>query len=99
MEHAIVPRRAYVIVYVALMALLAATVAAYFVDLGPLNLALALAIAVAKVLLIILYFMHVRYGDRLTWVVAGAAFFWLAILIGLTMNDYISRGWLPTTGK
>jgi cytochrome c oxidase subunit 4 len=38
--------------------------------------------------------MHVRYGSRLTWVFVGAGFFWLAIMVALTMGDYMTRGWL-----
>jgi cytochrome c oxidase subunit 4 len=51
----------------------------------------ALTIAVVKALLVILYFMHVRYSDKLTWVFAAAGFFWLLILIGGTMDDVIRR--------
>jgi cytochrome c oxidase subunit 4 len=40
--------------------------------------------------------MHVRYSTRLTWIVVIAGFFWLGILLALTMSDYISRGWLGT---
>ena len=66
-------------------------------DLGPLNNIVMLAVAVAKALLVVLFFMHVRWSTRLTWVVAGAGFFWLLILFTLTMADYLSRGWVPGT--
>ena len=52
---------------------------------------IAIAIALLKMLLILLFFMHVRYSNRLTWIFAGAGFVWLAILIGLTLNDYRTR--------
>jgi cytochrome c oxidase subunit IV len=42
----------------------------------------------------VLYFMHVRYGSRLTWVVIGAGVFWLLILLTLLLTDYSSRGWM-----
>ena len=51
------------------------------------------------ILLIILYFMHVRYNSRLAWVFASAGFIWLGILLVLVMSDYISRGWVPGTLK
>jgi cytochrome c oxidase subunit 4 len=51
----------------------------------------AVAIATAKAILILLYFMHIRYSRPLTWAVAGAAFFWLFILFGLTLSDYLTR--------
>ena len=39
--------------------------------------------------------MHVRWSSRLTWVVAMSGFFWLLILFGIGMTDYMSRGWVP----
>ncbi|HEY3137015.1 MAG TPA: hypothetical protein VGL29_13375 [Blastocatellia bacterium] len=41
-----------------------------------------------------LYFMHVRWSSRLTWVFVCAGFFWLAIMVALTLSDYLTRGWL-----
>ena len=58
------------------------------------NTVVALAIAVTKAMLVVLYFMHVRYSSRLTWVVVAGGFLWLLIMIGLTMSDYLSRGML-----
>ena len=43
--------------------------------------------------------MHLRESSGLIWVVAGGGFFWLAILIGLTMSDVVTRGWLPVGVK
>lgn len=90
----IAPRSLYYTIFAALMVLTAATVAVAYVDLGPLNTSVALSIAVLKGTLVILYFMHVRYSTRLTWVLACAAFFWLGILVVLTLSDYLSRGWM-----
>lgn len=99
MSQHIVPLKVYFSVFIALMVLLAATIGAALLDLGPLHLVTALIIAGAKAILIILYFMHVRYSSRISWVFAGAGFFWLLILIVLSIGDYISRGWLtPPTG-
>jgi cytochrome c oxidase subunit 4 len=55
----------------------------------------AITIAITKALLVMLYFMHVRYSGRLIWIFAGAGVFWFLILIVLTLADYLSRGWLP----
>jgi cytochrome c oxidase subunit 4 len=73
------------------------TVAAAKVDMGALNNIVMLAIACTKASLVILFFMHVRWSSRLTWVVAMAGFFWLLILFGIGMSDYMSRGWVPGT--
>ncbi len=84
--------RTYALVFLALLVLTGLTTAIAYLDLGgSLNRMVALAIAVGKALLVILYFMHVRYSDRLTWVFAAAGFFWLLILIGGTMDDVLTR--------
>jgi cytochrome c oxidase subunit IV len=83
--------KTYTAVFVALMVLLGGTVSAYFVSLGEFNTIAALLIAAAKTLLVILFFMHVRYSERLLWVFVVAGFFWLAILISLTLGDVLTR--------
>jgi cytochrome c oxidase subunit 4 len=88
----------YLAIFAALMVLTAITVAVAFVDLGPLNTAVALAVAVIKATLVILFFMHVKYSSRLTWLVVGSGFFFLMIMLALTMSDVVSRGWLGTPG-
>ena len=91
MSPTIVPTRTYLAIFVALMVLLGITVAVAYVDLGKFNLAAAMAIAVAKAALIVAFFMHLRSARRLTWVFAGAGFFWLAIMLVLAMTDYATR--------
>ena len=65
-------------------------------NLGALNFPVALSIAIVKATLVILFFMHVKYSSRLTKLVAGGAFFFLVILFGLTMTDYLSRAWFAS---
>ena len=91
MKNGVPSSRAYVGTFVALMALLGITIMAGYIDLGVLNLPIAMAISLAKTLLIILFFMHVWHGSRLTWVIAGAGFFWLMLLLVLAMTDYRTR--------
>lgn len=92
-EH-VTPVSAYLAIFGALMVLTIITVAVAWVDLGTLNIGVALAVAVVKAGLVVLYFMHLKYSSRLTWVVAGAGFFWLLILLGIIMSDYATRGWM-----
>lgn len=89
-----VERKTYFIVFGVLLFLTVVTTAVAFIELGRWNTVLALTIAVGKALLVALYFMHVRYSSRLTRVVLAAGLFWLGIMIGLTMSDYLSRHWL-----
>ncbi|HEX5503409.1 MAG TPA: cytochrome C oxidase subunit IV family protein [Thermomicrobiales bacterium] len=95
----VVPVGVYVAVWVALMCLLGGTIVASLFDLGLFNPVIALLIAAAKGLLIIFFFMHVKYAGRLVFVFAAAGFFWLGILMVLSMSDYVSRTWLNVPGK
>lgn len=90
--------RTYVIVYFALLALLALTIAAAYVNLGPFNIVVALTIAAAKAFLIFLFYMHLRRSSLLTRLVAVAGILWLAILFALMLSDYLTRFWVPALG-
>ncbi len=60
-------------------------------NLGPANPIVALSIAILEATLVGLFFMHLKYGSRLTWIFVGASLFWLAILLLLILSDYGSR--------
>ena len=94
-EHAehIVSVRTYVVVFITLLVLAAATTAVADVDLGIFNTVVALAIASTKAVLVILFFMHVKYSSRLVKLTVGAGFFTFFVLITMTLSDYISRAW------
>jgi len=94
----IAPPSMYYKVFFALIIGTVLTVAAAKVDMGPLNNVVMLLIAATKATLVILFFMHVRWSSRLTWLVVASGFFWLLILFGITMTDYLTRGWVPGTG-
>jgi cytochrome c oxidase subunit 4 len=98
-EH-IVSRKIYFLIFGALMVLTALTVLAAQVSYRneAVGTVIALTIAVAKAVLVVLFFMHVRHSSRLTWVVIASGFLWLAIMIGLTMSDYLTRGWSALPG-
>ena len=99
-EH-VTSRKIYFLVFAALIVLTVVTWLVAQVDLGWANDVVALTIAVVKAMLVLLFFMHVRYSTRMTILTAAAGFFWLAILIGITLSDYLSRGssLLPVPGK
>ena len=92
----VAPASMYYAVFAALIVGTVLTVAAAKVDMGLLNNVVMLLIACTKATLVILYFMHVRWSSRLTWVVAMAGFFWLLLLFSI-VGDYISRGWVAGT--
>jgi len=86
--------RTYLLVYAALIVLMALTTGLAFVDLEPASAAVALGIAASKALLVILYFMHVRSASRLTKVFVVVGFYWLALLFGGSLGDLLTRPWL-----
>lgn len=92
-EHHVVPLKIYFLIFFALMIGTVLTVAAAFVNMGFLNTPVALIIALVKASLVILFFMHVKYSPKLVGLFAVAGFFWLCILLALTMQDYYTRGW------
>ena len=87
----VTPRKTYIFVYLVLLVLLAATIGAAYIDLGMWNTVVAVTIAVVKAVLVILFFMHVKYSGNLIRLYVLAGFFWLALLIGLTLADYLTR--------
>ncbi|HEX8117188.1 MAG TPA: cytochrome C oxidase subunit IV family protein [Pyrinomonadaceae bacterium] len=91
-EH-IVPRTTYFAVFGALLVFTALTVIAANFNFGKMNDVVAMTIAVTKMMLVLLFFMHVRYSSRLIWVIVASMFFWLLILLLLTLTDYTSRDW------
>ena len=87
--------KVYLSVFAALLGFTALTTGIAFVDLGRIgNISVALTIAVIKAVLVMLYFMHLRYSSHLTIVFASAGVFWLGIMLVLTLSDYVSRGWV-----
>ena len=92
-EH-IVSKKTYYTIFGALMVCTALTSGAAFVNLHNFNIVVALLIAAFKAVLVILFFMHVKYSSRLTklWVAVG--FIWLGIMLSITLTDYFSRAWL-----
>ncbi len=91
MSGHVVPLKIYFGIFGTLMVLTGVTVWVAYHNLGPLNAVVALSIATFKAVLVILYFMHARYSGKLTWVIIVAGFFWLGILLVLTMTDYVTR--------
>jgi cytochrome c oxidase subunit 4 len=75
----------------ALMSLLVITVGASFVNLGAFNTAVAMLISALKATLILLFFMRLRTASPLLRLFAGVGFFWLGILITLTLSDVMTR--------
>ena len=93
MSEPVTQPRTYYLVFVSLIALTLLTVSASFIEMES-HIAVGLAFGAAKALLVVLFFMHLLHSQRMTWLVAGAGLFWLAIMLVLTLSDYLTRAWL-----
>ncbi len=93
--HPVTPVRTYVFIWLALSILTVVTFEVSKVNLGPFNVVVALAIAAFKMSLVIWFFMHVKTDNPLTKLFVFAGFFWIAILLAMTLGDYYSRTWMP----
>jgi cytochrome c oxidase subunit 4 len=92
-DHHIISPATYGIVFATLLVGTGITVAAAFVNLGIFNPIVALAIACTKAVIVILFFMHVKYQSKLVKLTVTAGFFTFLVLITMTLTDYISRAW------
>jgi cytochrome c oxidase subunit 4 len=91
-EH-VVPVSIYVGVFLALLVLTGVTTGVAYIDLGAFNTVVALIIAFFKMMLVVLFFMHVRWATGLTRILVLCGFFWLAIMITFTLSDELTRSW------
>ena len=98
-KHVVTPVSTYVTIFVTLLIFTGITYWVAQHDYGMMNTPVALSIAVFKASLVVIYFMGVRYNTPLTKVVVVAGFFWLLIMFGLTMGDYLSRPLLGVPGR
>ncbi|MFY9723846.1 MAG: cytochrome C oxidase subunit IV family protein [Bryobacteraceae bacterium] len=91
--------KTYTVVWLTLLALTAITTAVAYVDLGAFSVVVALVIAAVKMLLVALFFMHMRHSPKLTQLAAAAAFLWLFIMMVFTFADVWTRGLVGTPGR
>jgi cytochrome c oxidase subunit 4 len=92
-HHHVVSPKVYLTIVCALLVLTATTVGASYVEMGIFNPIVALAIAAVKMMLVVLFFMHVKYSSKLTQLTVGAGIFTFLVLVGMTMADYFTRAW------
>jgi cytochrome c oxidase subunit IV len=92
-EHHVVGPKTYGLILLALLILTATTTGVAYLDLGIFNPIMALGIACIKAVLVILFFMHIRYSSKVMMLTVAAGFFTFFVLITMTLSDYISRSW------
>jgi cytochrome c oxidase subunit 4 len=91
LDHAHPGLRTYLAVFLALLVLTGVTVAAAFLDLGPVNTPVAMGVASLKAILVLYWFMHLKVSHRLVWVFVGAGLVMLLILIGFAVIEGFTR--------
>jgi cytochrome c oxidase subunit 4 len=91
--------KTYALVWIALLILTGVTTAVAYIDLAQFSVVVALGIAAAKMMLVALFFMHVRHSTQLTKLVVLGGLMWLGILMLLSMADFVTRGWIGTPGR
>lgn len=89
--HHIIPLKTYWVIFGALIALTVITVAAAKVDFGAFNAVVAFGIASVKAGLVLAYFMHLKYDNKLNWVIIGSGVFFLVILWIFVILDMFTR--------
>lgn len=91
MNHDTSSVRSLILSFLGLMVLLALTVWGSFINVGTWRATVAVVVAIAKALIVMIFFMHLKSSNRLTWAVAGAGFLWLSFLLILTIGDFVTR--------
>jgi cytochrome c oxidase subunit IV len=98
-EHPVDSVKTYAGILIALLSLTVLTTAVAYVDLGVFSTVIALGIACTKMMLVALFFMHLRHSTKLTKLVVGAGLMWFAILMLLTLADFTTRSWMGVPGR
>lgn len=102
-HHHVATMSFYLKIFVTLIVLTILTAVCDYINLGRFNLIVAMIIAITKAMFVVLFFMHLKWSDKLTWAFAGSSLFFLALLIGITFDDYSMRykepGWAHYHGK
>jgi cytochrome c oxidase subunit 4 len=91
--------KTYAAVWIILLILTGVTTTVAYVDLGAFSVVVAMTIAVVKMLLVALFFMHIRHSTHLTRLVVAGGLIWLMILLLLTFSDFLTRGWTGVPGR
>ena len=98
-DEKIAPVLTYVMACAALIVLTLLNIVLAQLDLRGFNTAIGLLIAAIQAVISALFLMHLRWSRPVTRLVALVGLLWLGILIVGTMDDILTRGWLPVPGK
>lgn len=99
MSAHIAPKSLYFAIFGALLIFTGITVGVAYIDLGIFNTGVAMAIAVTKASLVVLFFMHGYWSERLVKMTIVISLVFFATLVAFAMGDYLTRGLLGVAGK
>lgn len=85
----------FILVWLVSLLLLAVTSLAGLSDFGHYRVILSLLVALAMMLLQMLFYMRLWYKHGLIRIFAASGFYWLVLMFGLTLSDYLTRVYVP----
>ncbi|MBI4510430.1 MAG: cytochrome C oxidase subunit IV family protein [Deltaproteobacteria bacterium] len=88
----VLPTKAYLKTWLALVVLTAITVAVSYLSFGTFNLVIALLIATIKATVVGAVFMHLFFDHKFHSLIFASSIIFLGIFIGFTMSDTEARG-------
>jgi len=87
----IVPYKTFLLVLLALLAFTFISIGVTSYDLGPVTVLTALLLATFKTILVLTYFMHLKYDVKMFGILATAVLVLIAVVIFITFLDYLFR--------
>jgi cytochrome c oxidase subunit 4 len=99
MNEPALSRKQYTFTWLGLLGLTLLNTLVAFLDLGKWNTLIEIGIATIMASLVAGFLMHGFYETKVVRVVIAGAVIWFLIFMTLTLNDYMTRGWLPFPGK
>lgn len=90
-KNHIVPYHTYVVILLALLTFTALSILVTSYDLGPLAVSAALVFATLKTTLVFMYFMHLKFDQRIYSIMVSVVLLLFIIVIVITFLDYSFR--------
>ena len=87
--------KVFILVWMGSLTLLSITAGGACLHPGPFRTVLSLIVAVAMMLLQMLFYMRLWYRSGLMRLFAFSGFYWLLLMIGMSLTDYLTRVQVP----
>ena len=87
----IIPYRTFLLVLIALLIFTFISIGVTSYNLGPVTVLTALLLATAKTVLVLTYFMHLKYDVKMFAILVTAVLALIGVVIFITFLDYLFR--------